>query len=121
MNLIARPFLAFVGRFFSGHVVVRGDSMLPTLRAGDYLMVDRLAYVMSEPRKGDVVVVKGLYGAPTRQIKRVVELQGKEVVVQGDNSDASTDSRDYGPIALEQIEGRAWFRYWPIRAFGPIP
>ena len=118
--MIARPFLAVFGRLLSGHVVVRGDSMLPTLQPGDYLMVDRLAYVASAPREGDVVVVKGLAGAPDRQIKRVAELRKKEVYVLGDNSAGSTDSRDYGPVTRSRLEGRAWLRYWPPSRFGLI-
>ncbi len=100
--------------------------MLPTLRPGDYLMVNHLAYVASAPQKGDVVVVKGRTGAPARQIKRVAdlpgepELPGAEVYVLGDNPDGSTDSRDYGPVARSSIEGKAWLRYWPPGRFGLI-
>ena len=79
MNLIARPFLAFVGRLFSGHVVVRGDSMSPTLRAGSRLAVDRLAYLLAAPHRGDVVVVRGGDSEKSRHLKRVVGLPGEEV------------------------------------------
>jgi signal peptidase I len=34
--------------------------------------------------------------------------------VMGDNRDASADSRTIGPIAVEEIGSRAWFRIWPI-------
>ena len=119
-TMIARPFLAVFGRLLSGHVVVRGDSMLPTLRPGDYLMVNRLAYVISAPREDDVVVVKGPAGAPARQIKRVANVPGGEVYVLGDNPPASTDSRDYGPVSRSRVEGRAWLRYWPPSRFGRI-
>ena len=81
MKLIARPFLAFVGRLFSGHVVVLGDSMSPTLRAGSRLAVDRLAYVLAEPDRGDVVVVRGGDRERNRHLKRVVGLPGEEVAV----------------------------------------
>ena len=94
--------------------------MLPTLRPGDYLMVNRLAYVISPPRKGDVVVVKGQGTTPARQIKRVAELREEEMYVLGDNPQGSTDSRDYGPIARSRAEGRAWLRYWPPSRLGLI-
>jgi signal peptidase I len=81
MKTIARPILAALGRLLSGHVVVRGDSMLPGLRAGHYLMVDRMAYVLRAPKRGDVVVVKGEGGGPTRHLKRVVGLPGEEVAI----------------------------------------
>jgi nickel-type superoxide dismutase maturation protease len=93
---------------------------LPTLRPGDYLMVNRLAYVISAPREGDVVGVKGPAGAPARQIKRVANVPGGEVYVLGDNPPASTDSRDYGPVSRSRVEGRAWLRYWPPSRFGRI-
>jgi len=119
-TMIARPFLPVIGRLMSGHVVVHGDSMLPTLRPGDYLMINRLAYWVSAPQKGDVVVVRGRAGAPARQIKRVADLPGEGVHVLGDNPDGSTDSRDYGPVARSSIEGKAWLRYWPPGRFGLI-
>jgi signal peptidase I len=160
MKTIFRTILALLGRLFSGHVVVRGDSMSPTLRAGSRLAIDRLAYTSRAPGRGDVVVVRGGGSASTRQLKRVVGLPGEEVAVKegrvwidgaefsepyfagrpktrgleeghwtvsetevfvlGDNGMASTDSRSYGPVATRRIEGRAWLRYWPLRAFGPI-
>jgi hypothetical protein len=30
------------------------------------------------------------------------------------------DSRRYGPVPLDLLVGRAWFRYGPLRRLGPI-
>ena len=30
------------------------------------------------------------------------------------------DSRRYGPVPLDLLIGRAWFRYGPLRRLGPI-
>ena len=79
MKAMARFLLAVIGRLFSGHVVVRGGSMLPGLAPGDYLAVDRLAYVLAEPGRGDVVVFRGRDGMKARQIKRVIGLPGEVV------------------------------------------
>ena len=42
------------------------------------------------------------------------------VFVMGDNRGASRDSRVFGPVPLEDIIGRALFRYWPMSALGPV-
>jgi len=34
--------------------------------------------------------------------------------VMGDNRGGSSDSRVFGPIKRDTIEGKAWFVYWPI-------
>ena len=43
-----------------------------------------------------------------------------EYVVMGDNRNRSQDSRVFGPITRDRIDGRAWFRIWPPSTFGNI-
>lgn len=40
--------------------------------------------------------------------------------VMGDNRNHSSDSRVFGPISLDQIQSRAWFRLLPLDHFGPV-
>ena len=40
--------------------------------------------------------------------------------VMGDNRNRSQDSRLFGPISRDRIDGRAWFRIWPLDHFGDI-
>lgn len=42
------------------------------------------------------------------------------VFVMGDNRAASRDSRIFGPVKLDQILGRALFRYWPPTEVGVL-
>jgi signal peptidase I len=44
-----------------------------------------------------------------------------DLFVMGDHRERSSDSRDFGPITISSVVGRAWLRYWPLAAFGVLP
>ncbi len=107
------PPLAFLaGR----RVIVRGESMLPALRPGERVLFDRLAYLVGQPRVGEVVLARHPARPGVRLIKRVAEQEGlgpDEFWLIGDNAEGSTDSRTLGPFRREDILARAWVVYWP--------
>ena len=59
--------------------VVSGDSMLPTLRSGDLLVVNKRAYQRLEPNREDIVVARYAGGLI---VKRVVGLPGEQLEVK---------------------------------------
>ena len=97
-------------------VEVVGDSMLPTLHAGDRLLVLRLA----RPRPGDVVAVVDPRSPARIMVKRVAAVDAAGVSVLGDNPPASTDSRDLGPLAPAAVRGRVFYRYFPASRRGRL-
>jgi signal peptidase I len=47
-------------------------------------------------------------------------IPANDYFVMGDNRNRSQDSRIFGPIGRDRIDGRAWFRIWPLDHFGNI-
>jgi signal peptidase I len=44
-------------------------------------------------------------------------IPGGELFVMGDHRLVSADSRNFGPIEVSRVIGRAWLRYWPVDSF----
>lgn len=52
------------------------------------------------------------------QIKELQQIPREMYFVVGDNVDNSKDSRSFGFVNQDQIEGNVIFRYWPLNRFG---
>ena len=108
--------LVALRRWRPSRLEVVGDSMLPTLAPGDRVLV-----VARRPVPGDLVAVRDPRARARLLIKRAVEVSaGGRVVLRGDNPDASTDSRDFGPVAASSIAGVAVYRYAPTARVGRL-
>ena len=44
-----------------------------------------------------------------------------QVFLMGDHRSNSADSREFGPVDITAVIGRAWLRYWPINTFEILP
>ncbi len=62
---------------------VDGDSMYPNLHNGEYILVNKLAYLFHSPQRGDIIVFQAVPALqPDRDfIKRVIALPGETVAV----------------------------------------
>lgn len=65
----------------SARVRVDGLSMLPTLENGEFVLVNRLAYRVGEPTRGDIVVFRSTTQLDLDLIKRVIGMPGDQVRV----------------------------------------
>lgn len=140
----------------SARIRVDGSSMVPTLQNGQFVMVSRLAYILGEPSRGDVVVFHYPRDPEQEYIKRIIGLPGDtvemmnghvyvndqiieepyiaadarttnlweipegHVFVLGDNRNNSQDSRNFGPVSMDNLIGKAIFIYWPPTDWGLI-
>jgi signal peptidase I len=114
--------------------------MGPAIEAGDWLLVDPT--VIRWPRRGTIVVfrepdgdglaVKRVAAGPGDRVAFAdgyLELAEDEAWLLSDATAETTeaagfgepvDSRRYGPVPVELLVGRAWFRYAPLRRIGTI-
>ncbi len=88
---------------------VKDRSMEPYIMEGQQVIVNRLAYLLRGPSKGDVVVLRH----PNEErylVKRIVDVAADGYSVAGDNEQFSVDSRAFGPVGEELIVGKVLFR-----------
>ena len=70
--------------FIAQRTEVSGQSMEPTLHDGDSLLVDKVTYRFSDPKRYDIVIFPYQYGNRQYFIKRVIGLPGETVRVDTD-------------------------------------
>jgi signal peptidase I, bacterial type len=116
------------------HAPQRGDIIIlrpPTDNSKDFikriialpgerlLISDGIVYInghkLDEPYLPEAwVTLNNLYGPDGTVVPP------NEYFVMGDNRNRSQDSRTFGFIGRDRIDGRAWFRIWPLNHFGNI-
>ena len=88
-------------------VIICGDSMWPTLRAGDEVEFTELGSQDDvELHIGDLVVAIHPLKPGVQVVKRIAGFgDGARLILVGDNPDplASEDSHNFGPVARESI------------------
>jgi nickel-type superoxide dismutase maturation protease len=93
-------------------VVVAGDSMLPSLRPGDCLLVSARARIQA----GDVVVATRPEVPGLLLVKRVVRREDAGWWLLSDNAAAGLDdSRAFGVLPDACVVGKVLLRYYPWR------
>ena len=96
----------------TGRLILKRVIGLPgeSLRVGTNVLINRRP--LHEPYAiGDT---------PQSQFRGANQLAEDEYFLIGDNREASTDSRDFGAVSRQRIEGVAAFRYWPPSRLGRI-
>lgn len=64
-------------------IKIESESMVPTLRPNDYVVVNRLAYLFGKPQRGDIIVLKNpINPKDIPYIKRVIGLPGDVIHIE---------------------------------------
>lgn len=83
METLIMAALLFVGiNAVSARVRVDGNSMLPTLENGEFVLVSKLSYSFGEFQRGDIIVFHFPLNPEEELIKRVIGLPGDHVAAR---------------------------------------
>jgi len=82
-TLLIALILFFAINIISARIRVEQISMQPTLFEGDFVIVNRLAYQLGTPGRGDIIVFRyPLDPTATPLIKRIIGLPGEKVKIE---------------------------------------
>ncbi len=86
---IVLPIRAFVAQPF----IVSGQSMDPTFRTRQYLIIDELSYFFRQPERGEVIVFRFPEDPSKFFIKRVIGLPGETISIRANKVTITTTDK----------------------------
>src|SRR5215213_2120829 len=72
----------FIRPFVMEAFWIPSGSMIPTLKIGDRVLVNKFIYRFTEPKRGDIIVFRSVDNSDEDLIKRVVGLPGDKIAVR---------------------------------------
>ncbi len=75
--------VAIIRTFVVSPFEVEGNSMIPALEDNQYIIINKIGYILGEPKRGDVVVFRPPDDARKYYVKRIIGLPGEEVIIRG--------------------------------------
>lgn len=104
-TLLLTFFIFWIVNTATGRFRIEGHSMMPTLKEGEYIIINKLAYYIDEPQRGDVIVLHFPNDRSRDFIKRVIGLPGDHIeitqAVTGDQQERVIEVRVNGVVLRE--------------------
>lgn len=75
-GLITLILAIILNTFIFSSSIVEGISMEPTLKDNDRILINKLTYILSEPNRGDIVIIQH---ENKNYIKRIIALPGETI------------------------------------------
>jgi len=111
--------------------------MLPTFSAfGEIVLMEKMSQRFNLLKKGDIICVLNPTNPEMKLCKRIlanenevykttkyenlIKVPSNHIWVEGDNKDNSLDSRKFGPITKNLVQGKIIMRIWPLPLFGRV-
>lgn len=117
-----RKLEGIVSKFFYNVVELGKTSYIKRVIAlpGEHIQIkDGKVYINGEELKEDYLADDVITQAEGGQFLDLIVPEGT-VYAMGDNRGHSADSRRFGCIPYEKIEGKVVLRFWPLNVFGTI-
>lgn len=92
----------------SARVRVDGFSMLPTLKDGEFVLVNKLSYRFGTVDRGDIIVFHFPVNPKEELIKRVIGLPGDHIVIQNQQVSVNDQVLTETYIAAEPLYSGDW-------------
>ncbi len=81
-TLLLTLFIFWLVNTATGRYRVQGHSMMPTMKEGQYLIINKLAYYLDNPEQGDIIVLHYPRDRTREYIKRVIGVPGDTIEIR---------------------------------------
>lgn len=89
---------------------IRGHSLYPEYRDGDYVMTAGVPFPSGKIKSGNLIVFRQpVHGLLIKRVQKVLDKE-QTFDVRGTQID-STDSRNFGPVPLSRVEGKVIWHF----------
>lgn len=105
-DLIKTAIIVFILAFSLRYFVVRpfivdGESMMPNFVNNEYILAEKISYLIGQPERGDVVVFQYPGNPSVNYIKRIIGLPGETVKIANNKITIVSSSHPNGEVLTE--------------------